>query len=407
MANCPVCQRDTSPVKIGGQLYCSVCGTMQPSSDAPAPRRLSLDLSPRTRTNASHAGAPARPATSPAPTPAPAAAPVATSAARHGTAAGSLHQRTKTSRVLDLRDAEPKKVVAPQPVHTTPAAPPQTTRLERQAALVTERLARAKQIERSPHIGKFSGQRLPAPDPVTHHQSVNEHLHHPQPAPSQPVAAATTPRTHVPAPSNTDPIPHEQHLPAHAATHHAAMARLAPTPPSVTAGETAPPPMHAAVAGTNRLGFSSTAARNRTLATVTAVALMGGYIWLQNYPKLALQSASSKAGIQASLPGYLPSSYNLKNTNTSPGLVTLSFFSPSTTEPLTIQQARTDWDSSSLLDNYVAHRTDDYATVQSQGLTIYLFNNNQAAWVNHGIQYGITGAGHLSREQILKIAYSL
>jgi hypothetical protein len=95
------------------------------------------------------------------------------------------------------------------------------------------------------------------------------------------------------------------------------------------------------------------------------------------------------------------------NTETTPGLVTLSFNSPSATETLKIAQAKTDWDSSSLLDNFIIKNTDDYTTVQGQGLTIYLWGNNQAAWVNHGVRYSIEGAARLSREQILKIAYSL
>jgi hypothetical protein len=134
---------------------------------------------------------------------------------------------------------------------------------------------------------------------------------------------------------------------------------------------------------------------------------MAGYVWFQNYPKLALENAGHKAGVAASLPGYIPSSYNLAHTDTHPGLVTLSFTSPSADAPLRITQARTTWDSSSLLDNYVVKNTDDYTAVQGQGLTIYLFGQNQATWVNKGIWFGIDGTGHLSREQILKLAYSL
>jgi hypothetical protein len=134
---------------------------------------------------------------------------------------------------------------------------------------------------------------------------------------------------------------------------------------------------------------------------------MGGYIWLHNYPKLALQNASNQAGVSASLPGFLPSSYNLATTSTAPGLVTLSFTSPSLPDVLKIAQHRTTWDSSSLLDNVVAKQADDYSAVHGQGLTIYLFGQNQAAWVNHGIWYSIEGASKLSREQILRIAYSL
>lgn len=376
MTNCPVCQRDTSPVKIGGQLYCSVCGTIRltetPAEAAP-PRPVNLDLARRSRTNVLRPDAPPAP---PAPPPA---------QLHHGTAAAALHQRTKTSRVLDLRNVDHTETPLPhRPTHITPAAPPRSTAQERHLARFTDRFERAKQISRSPHIDKFAGKRLPSPDPATHHQTVNEHMH------------AT--RHYEPAQAAGMP-----NLPAQAAANHAAMTRLIPHIP-----ETPLPAPNASIHSPLQApSFSGSSARNRTLATVTAVALMGGYIWLQNYPKLALQTASAKAGIKASLPGYLPSSYNLKNTNTGPGLVTLSFFSPSSSVPLTIAQSKTDWDSNSLLDNFIAKHTDDYATVQGQGLTIYLFNNNQAAWVNHGIKYAISGAEHLSREQILKIAYSL
>jgi hypothetical protein len=134
---------------------------------------------------------------------------------------------------------------------------------------------------------------------------------------------------------------------------------------------------------------------------------MGGYIWFQNYPKFALQGVDNQAGVAASMPGYLPSSYSLASTDSSPGLVTLNFSSPSTPQALKIAQHSTTWDSSSLLDNYVAKNSDDYSAVQSQGLTIYLFDNNQATWVNKGIWFSIEGADRLSREQILKLAYSL
>jgi len=98
---------------------------------------------------------------------------------------------------------------------------------------------------------------------------------------------------------------------------------------------------------------------------------------------------------------------SLARTDTSPGLVTLNFSSPSANESLKIAQARTTWDSTSLLDNFVAKKTDDYATMQGQALTIYFFGQNQATWVNRGVWFSIEGTGRLSREQILKMAYSL
>jgi hypothetical protein len=181
----------------------------------------------------------------------------------------------------------------------------------------------------------------------------------------------------------------------------AAAAASASATPSLLSAQSGPPPSQ----WLPQLRLSP--GGSRVLTTVAAVTIMAGYVWFQNYPKLAIESAGSRAGMTATLPSYLPSSYNLSRTDTGPGLVTLSFASPSSPDTLTIAQHRTTWDSNSLLDNYISKQTDDYATVEGQGLTIYLYNNNQAAWVNHGVWYSIEGASRLSREQVLKIAYSL
>ncbi len=180
----------------------------------------------------------------------------------------------------------------------------------------------------------------------------------------------------------------EASLTAAAATHHEALSRLIGQMPPVSVPN-----------ANSRVG--------RVAAVVGAVVIMGTYVWLQNYPKMAIQAAGNKAGLSASLPGFVPSSYKLKRTSTAPGLVTLQFATPNQPASLTIAQNRTDWDSSSLLDNFVTKQGGEYAAVAGQGLTVYLFKQNQATWINHGVWYSITGASRLSREQILKIAYSL
>ncbi len=309
--------------------------------------------------------------------------------------AGDLHSRVKPAHVLDLRASEapePAKAEKPvaaaivHPARHTPAPLPKSTAHERHEAEINGRLSQAKQYARSAQINKFAGQ--PAQSRLLGHR------HEPVAVGASAAAAAVVSAAKI---RSAGP-----ELPALAATHHEAMTRLAP--PVAAAAETQPA---AAFKPAGRSHLALSPHSGRVLATAAAVVLMAGYVWVQNYPKLALQAASSKAGLAASLPGYVPSSYNLAHTDTAPGVVTLSFSSPSVAGLLKIAQTRTTWDSSSLLDNFVAKKADDYATVQAQGLTIYLFNNNQATWVNHGTWYSIEGAAKLSREQILKIAYSL
>lgn len=303
--------------------------------------------------------------------------------ARSKTAAANLHKGRGTGHgVIDLRAAQPSisSAKVTRAAHHTPVAKPAAAS-PRHIAQFTDRFDRAKQFNRSPAINKFAN---------SFGDATLETLE----APVHPLKAAASASPPISRPTALAPA-----MPRLTVTQHEAMTRLPATPPA-TPKATRPKAGRAK----RRLFTPQT---SRPLTVVAALLIMGGYVWVQNYPKLALQSASNAAGLVATLPGYLPSSYNLAKTQTSPGLVSLKFTSPSIGEILQINQHRTSWDSSSLLDNFVTKQTDDYSTVHGQGLTIYLFGQNQAAWVNHGIWYNIEGAARLSREQILKIAYSL
>lgn len=147
-----------------------------------------------------------------------------------------------------------------------------------------------------------------------------------------------------------------------------------------------------------------------TLASALVVfTLMIGFVWMQNAPKWSFQSAAQQAGIQASLPTYLPSSYaQIGKPTIKPGEVTLNYNGPSATRPLVITQKRTDMDAGSLRDSHVSQKSDNYQAIPGQGLTVYLYEaGNVATWVNHGVWYTVTGAATLGRDQILKIAYGL
>lgn len=142
-------------------------------------------------------------------------------------------------------------------------------------------------------------------------------------------------------------------------------------------------------------------------AAVAAIAIIGGLIWMQNSPKLAFRTAASQAGVQASLPSYVPSSYRqVGPAQVAPGQLTLTFQATNQDSQLQIVQRRTAWDSNSLRENFVSRQSDQYTAVQGQGLTIYLFND-RASWVNHGVWYTVEGTSRLSREQVLKVAYGL
>lgn len=145
----------------------------------------------------------------------------------------------------------------------------------------------------------------------------------------------------------------------------------------------------------------------RAAAGLAAVAILAGFVWLQNSPKLAFRDAAAKAGIEASLPTYVPSSYRQAGpAQAGDGQVTINFTTAGSNDPLKITQRKSSWDPDSLRENYISKQSDNFLAIQGQGLTIFLYND-QASWVNRGIWYNISGTSRLSREQILKIAYGL
>lgn len=144
-------------------------------------------------------------------------------------------------------------------------------------------------------------------------------------------------------------------------------------------------------------------------AAALAVVIMGGYIWVSNYNNLSIRTASQRAGIVASLPHYTPSNYKL-NGPISYGTGFVSFNlknSKESDKSIAVVQRKSEWNSASLLELYVSPKGKDYVAVDSQGLKIYLYGDNQATWVNKGLQYVVTANSSLSRDQIVKMAESL
>ena len=348
---CATCGNDATTIRIGTGDYCNTCGNRADATpvDAPTKVRRSMDIGPRRAAPrvSERLGRPAKPL------------------------AKALSNKGPASPVFDLRGPKPKRpelaavaqaakskgamsVTAPTPyvkphITPTPTARPTSFKAEH----FEERFERAKTAKRSQAVSKFS-----RPAEPTHEAAVA-------------LAPATN---HTP-------------MPTAAQAHHEALGRLIDQMPAP------------------RLP-NATSRNGRGGAVVAAVMIMGGYVWLQNYPKMVIQSAGNQAGIAASVPSYVPSSFSLAKTSSQPGLVTLDFHGIDN-QALTIAQNRTEWDSQSLRDNFVAKQDVAYAPVEAKGLTVYLNKDNQATWVNHGVWYKITGTTRLSREQILKIAYSL
>lgn len=139
-----------------------------------------------------------------------------------------------------------------------------------------------------------------------------------------------------------------------------------------------------------------------------AVLLLGGYFTYLNMPSLSVRVAAAQAGVDATYPEYRPDGYSLSGAVAyTQGQVSIKFASNSGDQNFTIDQKKSNWDSSAVLDNYVKQKANDnYITYNERGLTIYTYNSN-AAWVNGGILYTINGDAPLSSDQIRRIATSL
>lgn len=139
-----------------------------------------------------------------------------------------------------------------------------------------------------------------------------------------------------------------------------------------------------------------------------ALLLLGGYFTYLNMPSLSVRVAAAQSGVNASYPEYRPDGYSLHgpvayNENE----VMMKFAANAGPQNFTVTQAKSNWDSSAVLDNYVKQKAgDNYITYNERGLTIYTFDGN-AAWVNSGILYTINGDAPLSTDQIRRIATSM
>lgn len=139
-----------------------------------------------------------------------------------------------------------------------------------------------------------------------------------------------------------------------------------------------------------------------------ALLLLGGYFTYLNMPSLSTRVAAAQAGIDATYPSYRPDGYSLKGAVAyTQHQVNMTFKSNAGDQTFTIDQTKSNWDSSAVLENYVAKKVgDNYIAYNERGLTIYTFGGN-AAWVNGGILYTISGDAPLSGDQIRHIATSM
>lgn len=363
-------QKPKTLVEINGKKYDAITG--QPVADDTAarpqtPTAVQTDRRPAPAT-AKHSIGGLTPPTRPSKTP-----------ANHSQ---EVHKRTSKSHSLH------RGAVIPQTARPAPAdqhdkshdEQPEPTRRRLAQNVDSARLERSAKHKKSSAIVKFSAGQ-----------------------PAAKVHAQTQMQSQVP--SQTSPVAAAQAVtsPALSAKEELIAKRLAQTATHQPDPRAAKKPLASRIADKLKHGRGGS-----VVAVSLAALLLIGYVTYLNVPRMALRVAAGRAGFAAELPGYVPSGFRFSGPVAySPGELILQYTSNTDDRYYEIREQETDWDSKTLLDNYVLGETDVYSTYQERGLTIYMFEGSRATWVNGGIWYTIGGDGELTSEQLLKIAASL
>jgi hypothetical protein len=142
-------------------------------------------------------------------------------------------------------------------------------------------------------------------------------------------------------------------------------------------------------------------------ASVLSVLLIGGFFAYQNFNKLDLYLASTKAGFSDITPSYKPTGYGLASVSSGSGVIETVYNSNTNSKSYTLSEKKSNFTSSDLLQNFVLNTAgQNYETVISNGLTIYLYAPHSATWVNGGIWYIISANSSLSDQQLVQLASS-
>lgn len=127
-----------------------------------------------------------------------------------------------------------------------------------------------------------------------------------------------------------------------------------------------------------------------------------------NLKRIDVFMAAGTAGFSATLPSNGPSGFGIAKVSSAAGIISTAYKSNSDARNYTITERQSLWDSSTLLDSYVSQVAgSNYQSYQADGMTIFIYGNNNATWVNNGIWYIISSNNSLSQAQLINMATSM
>lgn len=142
------------------------------------------------------------------------------------------------------------------------------------------------------------------------------------------------------------------------------------------------------------------------IIAIAILAILGVTLWI-NLPAISVKMASVQAGISADFPHYTPDGYALQLPITArENRVAITFNSIQGESSFTLEQSKSSWNSEAVRSMVEQDSKGRFLTTRDRGLTVYTYNGN-AAWVNKGMLYKLTGSADFSNDTILRIANSL
>lgn len=294
----------------------------------------------------------------------------------------AAHRKPQPSKTL-LRKAVSK------PVFETPAEKEQRKILAHTAE--SERLKRAQAVAKSRVISRFGNLSQPEPipkkvAPLSVKQPPEHATNATKPAHQKP--AHTTAHTHESAAEA-----HFKKALAHANAHEKHAVKK---------------PHYRRISNklSKKLGLGRKGMRVATASL--ALVLLAGFFAYQNIPNISMQIAANRAGFSAHMPGYTPAGFGASGpVQYGPGYVAVNFSSRSDEQQYKVVQRVSNWNSEALADNFLAENGKQYQTFEDKGRTIYVYDGNNATWVNGGIWYQIEGANNLKNDELISIASSM
>lgn len=148
--------------------------------------------------------------------------------------------------------------------------------------------------------------------------------------------------------------------------------------------------------------------KSRRFALVSislSLVLVSGVLIYQAVPLAKVKVAGTKAGFSASLPSYSPAGFGMDGSvKATSGEVNLNYKSRTDDKGYHITQSPSDWNSQSLVNNFLLPSGKTFETYESNGTTIYVYDGSNATWVDGGIWYVLEGNASLTSDQLLRIA---